>query len=37
MGRKHREKKLTDKEAEEQLTAKLVDTGYREVIKKKVL
>lgn len=37
MGRKHREKKLTDKEAEEQLTAKLVDTGYREVLKKKLV
>ena len=36
MGRKHREKKMSDKEAEENLTAKLVETGYREELKKKV-
>ena len=37
MGRRHRgEKKLSDKEAEENLTAKLVETGYREELKKKV-
>ena len=36
MGRKHREKKMSDKEAEENLTAKLVETGYREQLKKKV-
>ena len=37
MGRRHRgEKKLSDREAEENLTAKLVETGYREELKKKV-
>merc|ERR1711936_509166 len=37
MGRKHREKKMSDKEAEENLTAKLVETGYREELKKKLV
>merc|ERR1712110_1278167 len=37
MGRKHREKKMSDKEAEENLTAKLVETGYREELKKKLI
>ena len=36
MGRKHREKKMSDKEAEENLTAKLTETGYREELKRKV-
>ena len=36
MGRKHRAKKMSDKQAEENLTAKLVETGYREELKKKV-
>ena len=36
MGRRHREKKLSDREAEENLTAKLVETGFREELKKKV-
>merc|ERR1712111_190408 len=38
MGRRHRgEKKLSDREAEENLTAKLVETGYREELKKKLV
>ena len=37
MGRRHhREKKMTEKEAEENLTAKLEESGYREELKKKV-
>ena len=36
MGRKHRDKKLSDKEAEDNLNSKLVETGYREELKKKV-
>ena len=37
MGRRHhREKKMTEKEADENLTAKLEESGYREELKKKV-
>ena len=37
MGRRHhREKKMTEKEAEGNLTAKLEESGYREELKKKV-
>ena len=36
MGRKHRDKKLSDKEAEDNINSKLVETGYREELKKKV-
>ena len=37
MGRRHhREKKMSEREAEENLTAKLEESGYREELKKKV-
>jgi len=37
MGRRHhREKKMSEREAEQNLTAKLEESGYREELKKKV-
>merc|ERR1712203_43665 len=35
--RHHREKKMTEKEADENLTAKLEESGYREELKKKLI
>jgi len=38
MGRRHhREKKMSEREAEQNLTAKLEESGYREELKKKLI